>query len=70
MSSDIVAAKNIVCFRLRTYVSMRRMSGRNPMSHMVSASSSTRTSTFEMSMVPSLTWSNRRPGQATTISAP
>ena len=47
-----------------------RMSRMKPMSSMRSASSRTRISTRDRSMVRCVTWSSRRPGVATTISGP
>ena len=49
---------------------MRRMSGRKPMSSIRSASSSTRCFTNEKSAAPWPMRSSRRPGVATTMSAP
>ncbi len=70
IGGGMVAAKNIVCLSTGRWESILRMSGRNPMSNMVSASSITNISIFERVMVFSLMWSNNLPGQAITISTP
>ena len=62
ISSGMVAEKKSVWRFAGRYLRMRRMSGRKPMSHMRSASSSTSTSTWDRSMPPSSRWSSRRPG--------
>ena len=69
-SSESVAEKSRVCRDAGVFDTMRRMSGRKPMSSMRSASSRTRVSTCERLQSPELMRSMRRPGVATTRSHP
>src|SRR4030067_419621 len=70
ISSGMVAEKRRVCRSLGSRLSIFLISGKKPMSNMWSASSRTRTSSRDRLMVACPIWSSRRPGQATTISAP
>ncbi len=70
ISSGIVAEKNSVWRCSGTYFRMRRISGKKPMSHIWSASSSTSTSRLRKLTWPSPMRSSKRPGQATKISVP
>ena len=70
MSSGMVAERTASGAAPGRRRRMRRMSGKKPMSHMRSASSSTNTSTCVRSTSPSPAWSRSRPGQATRIARP
>src|SRR2546426_619873 len=70
ISPEVVAENSIVWRLTGSAARMRRTSGANPMSSIRSASSSTSTSSREKSTCPRSMWSRRRPGVATTMSAP
>ena len=70
ISSGKVAENSRFCRCTGRSAMMRLMSGRNPMSSMRSASSSTRIETWLNMTVLFCTWSSRRPGVATRTSTP
>ena len=70
ISSENVAEKSRFWRFTGSRARIFRMSRMKPMSSIRSASSSTRISTRERSMVRWFTWSRSRPGVATTISGP
>ncbi len=69
-SSGIVAEKSSVWRAAGSSDRMRVMSGQKPMSIIRSASSSTRTTRPEKSVMADRMWSINRPGVATTMSTP
>ena len=70
MGPGMVALKNSVCLRGGRCLRMRLMSGRNPMSSIRSASSSTRYSRCASLAYGWRKWSSSRPGVATMTSTP
>ena len=68
--SDMVAENSSVCRLAGSRLSTLRIAGKNPMSSMRSASSSTSTSIIDRSIAPRSVRSSKRPGVATTIATP